>query len=282
MGSISDSYNRKIVYPVISLDERYILFDLGRSPRDIWLLDTVRSVTRRFTTHQGHDTVGIWSRNGAEVYFTSTRDGNRDVFLKHMASGKEAVKLVGTPNNDDLSDESPDGGIVLYSTQDPERKTDLWYAKRKKDGAGFEHVPFLQTSSSEDGARFSPDGRWVAYWSDESGRDEVYVRRFPDATGVRQISRHGGNQVRWSRDGGEILYVEGQSLMSVPVSLDSDLSIGTPKVLFSNPNLFSRWRWPVYDVSADGRRILLPEVMKPSGTKIHIIQNWIAGFRGRQ
>jgi hypothetical protein len=87
--------------------------------------------------------------------------------------------------------------------------------------------------------------------------------------------------VRWSRDGSEIFYVEGQTLMSVPVSLKSGLSVGAPEALFTNPSLFSLWAWPTYDASGDGRKFLLVESVSSSPTKTHIVQNWLAEFRDR-
>jgi Tol biopolymer transport system component len=152
----------------------------------------------------------------------------------------------------------------------------------KEDGPGYQDRPFLNGPSAESFGVFSPDGNWVAYCSNSSGRDEIYVSKFPENTVVRQISRNGGTQVRWSRDGSEIFYVEGQTLMSVAVSLESGLSVGSPEVLFSNPSLFSLWAWPTYDANGDGKKFLLVESVSNSPTKTHVVQNWLAEFRDRQ
>lgn len=282
LGYVGEPFDRGLIYPSVSPDERYIVFEAGKPPRDLWLVDTVRSITSLFTTNPAHDTVGIWSRTGREVYFQSMRDGNRDVFLKGLGSGKEPVKIVDRETDVHGNDESPDGSVFLYGVGSPKGDVDLWFAKRRKDGSGYEYFPFLQTPSNEGLGRFSRDGRWVAYRSDESGREEIYIRQFPGGGEVRQVSRHGGTQVRWSRDGAEIFYVEGQTLMSVPVSGSDELVVGKPNELFSHPQLFSHWSWPTYDVSADGQKFLLVETFNPSGSKTHIIQNWFAEFRDRQ
>ncbi len=111
----------------------------------------------------------------------------------------------------------------------------LWYLERKEDGSGWEPHSFLQTPFDEQGARFSPDGHYVAYVSNESGQNEVYVRPFPEGGRKVTVSSNGGRQPRWSRDGKELFYVEGQTLLAVSVSSDSSFAVGSATPLFELP-----------------------------------------------
>ena len=121
------------------------------------------------------------------------------------------------------------GRWKLPATHGENRIFDLWYAKRSEKG--FELFPLLETEFTERLAVFSPDGRYFAHCSDESGREEVYVRRFPDGSGKVRVSQNGGCKPQWSRDGKEVFYIEGDALFSVPVNL-AGFAVGEPKVLF--------------------------------------------------
>jgi len=186
--------------------------------------------------------------------------------------------------NECPDDWSPDGRYLVYRVGDPKRNSDLWYLKKKEDGSGYESVPFLQTPSEEGEAAFSPDGRFLAYVSNESGKPEVYVQRFPEGGGRQQVSVNGGRQPRWSRDAGELFYLEGETLMAVPVTTGLRFSPGIPRPLFKAPSLF-RQQGEVrrtYDVSADGRRFLLAEPPVPSEPVIRVVRNWFAEFQDRR
>ena len=142
----------------------------------------------------------------------------------------------------------------------------------------------MQTPFSERAAKFSPDGRFVAYVSDESGRNEVYVRPFPGGDGKWQVSGNGGTQPRWSKDGKELFYVERDTLMAVAVATTPSFTSAAVTRLFQDANLLGIYD-PRYDVSADGRRFVLPEPIVGAEEKppsIHIIQNWYEEFRDRE
>ena len=138
-----------------------------------------------------------------------------------------------TPHDEYLSDWSRDGKYLLYHLRDPESRGDLWYLERKEDGSGWEPHAFLQTSFRERAPKLSPDGRFIAYDSDESGQDEVYVLPFPEGGSRTTVSNNGGRQARWSRDGKELFYVEGGTLMAVPVEASPNFSVGS----YGHPDL---------------------------------------------
>ena len=218
--------------------------------------------------------------------FSSDRAGNSDIFLRRADGSGEEKVLAGTPRRDYVSDWSRDGKYLLYVTMDPETGIDLWYLERNEDGSGWEPHPFLQSPLSQIVARFSPDGRYVAYVSNESGQFEVYVQPFPEGGRKVTVSSNGGTKVRWSRDGKELFYVEEQTLVAVSVSMAGDFSVGGATRLFEHPGLLTGGNYAPYDVSADGQRFILAEqvgdgadALEPS---IRVVQNWFAEFRGRE
>ncbi len=238
----------------------------------------------RLTSDPWEDNLPIWHPSGNIIAFVCARGGNWDIFTKPGDGSGAERPLVATPLNECPDDWSPDGRYLVYRVGDPKRNSDLWYLKKKEDGSGYESVPFLQTPSEEGEAAFSPDGRFLAYVSNESGKPEVYVQRFPEGGGRQQVSVNGGRQPRWSRDAGELFYLEGETLMAVPVTTGLRFSPGIPRPLFKAPSLF-RQQGEVrrtYDVSADGRRFLLAEPPVPSEPVIRVVRNWFAEFQDRR
>ena len=197
-----------------------------------------------------------------------------------MAWCQKAKELVATSSEFEyLTDWSPDQEFLLYSREDPETLSDLWYLRDKDGNGGYESVPFLQTPFRERGAKFSPDGRFVAYYSDESGRFEVYARPFLEDGKRVQVSMNGGAQPRWSRNGKEIYYVEGDTLVSVGVTTTPSLSVGSESKLFRHSGLPGDSNVPRYDVSSDGQKFVVVETLEEeSPPVIRVVQNWYEEF----
>ena len=275
-----------IRFPTLSPDgSRVAAQDDSSGNLDIWVHETERAVATRLTFAAGLEAHATWSASGTEITFSSDRRGSRDIFSKPAAGTGEATLLVGGPLDDDYPDWSPDGNYMVYEVSgDPKNKGDIRYLKRKTDGGGFEEAVFLSTPHQEGAAKFSPDGRFVAYSSDESGRFEVYVRPFPEGAGKWQVSTNGGTQPRWSRDGKELFYVEGSILMAAPLKTTPSFSVSTPVRLFEDERLSGLLR-PNYDISKEGQRFLLQEIVGEEADNprsIHVIQNWFAEFRDRE
>ena len=159
--------------------------------------------------------------------------------------------------------------------------------ERNGEGGDWEPHPYLQTPYGEHLAKLSPDGRFLVYRSNESGRNEIYVRPFPEGGARTAVSTNGGEQPRWSRDGKEIFYVEGTTLVAVEVSTSPDFSVGSVTRLFEHRVLARQSGWPVaqYDVSTDGRRFLFAapgDEEAEQEVKIRVVQNWYEEFRGRE
>jgi Tol biopolymer transport system component len=254
---------------------------------EVWIHQVNRSIKQRLTVSQGIVAgAPVWSPSGAEIAYRYGDGLQADIFVRTADGGGEPLRLGGTGFSDQPTDWSRDGDFVLYTVRArPETGSDLSYLKRVQGGK-FDSVSFLQSSFDELGGQFSPDGRFVAYCSNESGRYEVYVRQFPSGSDPVQVSANGGCLPLWNENSEELFYVEDNTLMAAQVSLSGELAVGTTEPLFSDPNLEVRdMNWMPYDVAADGRRFVLREsldVERAEKPSIHIVQNWYEEFRERE
>ena len=273
-----------IVDPTLSPDGgRVVVWSAVDGNDDIWVHEVDRPLKRRLIFNAAVQSNPIWSPSGKETTFESWHQGNGDIYSRPADGTGEPELLAGTDLPELPNDWSPDGKYLLYRVDDLENGWDLWYLKRKEDGSGFDPVPFLQTSFNEHSAKFSAQGRFVTYVSDQSGQEQVYVRSFPEGDGPWQVSTQGGEQPRWSRDGKELFYVEGDTLMAVEVSTSPSFTTAATTRLFQHSDLRATAEYR-YDVSADGQRFVLVETVESEEAKppsIHVVQNWFAEFRDR-
>jgi Tol biopolymer transport system component len=245
---------------------------------DIWLMDVARGVFSRFTTDVSDDVGPIWSPNGDRIVFASNRKGTHDLYVKSVTAGGNEELLLETAQEKFPTDWSPDGRFVLFNAWDPARSGDIWAVP--SDGRG-KPLPVVHTVFQEERGQFSPDGRWIAYHSDESGRDEVYVQPFPGPGNKWPISATGGSQVRWRRDGRELFYIaRDRRLMAVSfraLSKADAPEVGTPVPLFAPPLGGAVQQGDFrhqYVVSADGERFLVATVTEGADAPITVILNW--------
>ena len=271
-----------IGYPALSPDGQQVAVRSTESGNyDIWIHDVARPVKTRLTIDPGLDSFPTWSSAGDHIAFASTRlsNGGYDVFLIPVDGSTEAKSLVATSSEFEwVTDWSKNREFLLYERRVPKTLSDLWYS-RGKDGSGaYEAVPFLQTPFRERGAKFSPDGLFVAYYSDESGRFEIYARPFLEDGKRVQVSTSGGVLPRWSRNGKEIYYIEGDTLVSVGVTRTPSLTVNSQNKLFRHAGLRGAWVSP-YDVSADGQKFVVVETLEEeSPPTIRVVQNWYEEF----
>jgi serine/threonine protein kinase/Tol biopolymer transport system component len=250
----------------------------SRAGVDIWLYDVARGLPTRFTFGPGLAFISIWSPDGSRIVFNSIRKGHLDLYQK-ASSGAGTEELLVEDNlvKYPLS-WSPNGRFILYSTFGAPTGSDLFVLPLAGDRKPF---PFLQTQFNEGQGQFSPDGRWVAYTSFESGRAEVYVAPFPGPGGKWQISTAGGSSPRWRRDGTEIFFLANDNALMVAGvnSKASSFQVGAVKPLFQTYLIGPRHE---YDVSADGQKFLINSAPHPSGAApapITVVLNWTAGLK---
>jgi Tol biopolymer transport system component len=252
----------------------------------ISVLEFARGVTSRVTFDAAPDSTPVWSPDGRRIAFVASRPDGTGVFHKASGSGgKEEVLLPPTSAVKWPNDWSRDGRFLLFSSQEPGTKLDLWVLPLTGDGApAGPPAPFLQTEFNERQGQFSPDTHWIAYVSDESGKPEVYVQPFPASSGEDsrvRISVDGGSQPRWRRDGNELFYVSlDGTLMAADVSMGPALKAGVPKVLFAPPiqiadEVENSFQW---DVAASGDRFLI-NTASTALEPMTVVLNWTAALR---
>jgi len=262
------------------------IYDASRHTRDIWLHEFARGARTRVSVTVVDGWASAWSKNGDRIAFSARRTGLLDLYWKPTHGGgaeEELGKEVG--NNRYVTSWSTDRDVLLYQTGRSRSETgnDIWSVPMSGDPTAR---PFLQTSFNEQDAEFSPDGRWVAFTSDESGRDEVYVVPFPEPGGRSLISTEGGTSPRWRRDGREIFYLKRGTLMAATVDgQGSVFQAGTVARLFEASFRTEDYQGygagSVYDVAADGQRFLINvnAAAEPAQTPITIVTNWTSLIR---
>jgi serine/threonine protein kinase len=250
------------------------------SNRDLWLIDLARNSSSRFTFHAAADLMPVWSADGARIAFASMRDGPASLYQKvSSGAGNDELLLKSSGINLFPQDWSRDGRYLLYASVDSKSGFDLWVLPLDGDR---KPIPFLQTQFREWQGQFSPDAKFIAYTSDESGKAEIYVQPFPVSGAKWMISAGGGSQPRWRRDGKEIFYLSlERKLMAVEVKTARGLEAAIPKPLFqtriqgSTLSPGSR-----YAASANGQRFLIssaPEEL--ASAPITLVLNWTAGLK---
>jgi len=270
----------------LSPDEQRIAFertDPQSRNLDIWVMDLARGVMSRLTFESTLNTFPVWSPDGLRILYAGNRPGAHNLYMKAAtgAGQEETLLKPGTPNARGTS-WSRDGRFVMYQTGGVGAKTglDLWIAPQFGDR---KPLPYLQTQFNERDGAFSPDGRWVAYVSDESGRYEIYVQAFPLSGAKFQVSAGGGVEPTWRRDGSELFYRSADgNLVAVPVKSGATFEVGAPRPLFRIPsaatsNPFDSY---IYASSNDGQRFLV--AANPGGEKtapITVVLNWQAGLK---
>jgi eukaryotic-like serine/threonine-protein kinase len=245
----------------------------------LWLIDLARGTPSRFTFEKTIDFSPIWSPDGSRIAFSKLQDGPPHLYQKVSSSAGNDEALLKTPIAKISFDWSRDGRYIIYGVVDPKTSWDLWTLPLDDTS---KPVPFLQTNSDERRAKFSPNGRWVSYESNESGTYEVYVRPFPVTPGKWQVSTTGGEQPRWRRDGKELFYLSSDhKLMSVEVNTDgSTFEYRTPTALFPTRVGGIDTLGDIYDVTADGQRFILNNlVAEATYTPITVVLNWTADLK---
>jgi len=264
----------------VAPDDRRVAIDLASEQnvvRDVWVLNPDQTRTR-VTFGGSDDWQPFWSPDGKTLAFMSYRNGVADLFAKSLAGAVPEQPLL--PSNQDRStddqrvsgDWSADGKRIAYWLDRTETRGDIWV--QSLDGGP--PVPLARTPHNERRPRFSPDGRFVAYESDESGANEIFVQPFPPTGGKWQVSSGGGSEVAWRGDGRELYYVDRDGmLLAIPVTLSAaGFSTGSAVRLFSLGRGATGGGTIRFDAARDGQRFLIRDVIDPPRQPIMLVLNW--------
>jgi Tol biopolymer transport system component len=275
------------IEPALSPDGQRVAVTMEKEapgdPADIWILESARGTFTRLTSDPHLDQRPSWSPDGNRIVFSSNRNGFLELYQKFSNGvGSDELLLSGhTDQNMQAADWSSDGRFIIYTAGKRDiENSDLWILPLEGDRKPY---PFLQTQFNEVHPKFSPDVKWVAYASDETGRAEVYVQSFPASGGKLQISAGGGDQPQWRRDGKELFYLgPDRRIMAVQVKTGATLETEVPAPLFQtrvNPTTLTNAR-NSYVVAADGQRFLVNDVVQETASKpVTVVVNWTAQLK---
>jgi serine/threonine protein kinase len=270
----------------LSSDEKRLAvsrIDPQTATADIWLIDLARNNPSRFTFDPANESSPVWSPDGSRIVFASNRGGVVNIYqrLSNGTGNDELLLKFAEPTGP--HDWSPDGKFILFGVLSPKTNVDLWFLPVSGDQ---KPTPFIQTEFSEIQGRFSPDGRWVAYASNESGPFQVYVQSYPTSGGKWQVSTGGGAQPQWRHDGKELFYLApDRKLMAVEVNSTGPTFVaGVPQPLFEAHVVAifpgGAGTGPYYAVTGDGQRFLLNTLAGDSTpVPLTIVLNWTAGLK---
>jgi Tol biopolymer transport system component len=247
-------------------------------PPDVWVFDT-RLGTGTRSPLPFPDLNPIFSADGERIFFGNTSEGRWNIFVRGVSGAGEPVSLLPSTRPRWPSDVSPDGSVLLYREFSTATRGDL-----KVLSLSGERRPrdFIASTFDEDQGVFSPDGRRVAYVSDESGRKEIFLVSFPDASHRIRVSSEGGIQPRWSRDGRELYYIsKGRTMMAAAVEPSSGVLTGPAARLFDVPISYAFGSHVPfkYDVAPDGRFLIVVRASEAPPPPLVLVLNWQAGLK---
>jgi Tol biopolymer transport system component len=282
--------------PRLSSDGRRVAVEITEQEAQLWLYDLSRETLTRLTFEGNTNGYPVWTPDGKRIAFNSNKEGPLNLFWQ-LADGSGGLEGLTTGEyTHSPSSWSPDGQLLAFIEATPTAGRDIWVlrmgdpsassgqvpsAGSLRDsghaGQGRKAQPFLQTRFDESVPRFSPDGRWLAYISNETGRHETYVQRYPGPGGKWQISTEGGTEPVWNPNGRELFYRSRDKMMAVDIATQPGFTAGKPRMLFEGPYVPTPATLSNYDVSPDGQRFLMlkpTEQAQAAPTQINVVLNW--------
>jgi hypothetical protein len=272
----------------LSPDGTRVVLDVRDQDTDLWVWDIARRALSRLTFEIGPDIFPVWTRDGRAVVYRSAREGPHSLYRRPSDGTGSIEKLTSAKQIHSPTDVSPDGTRLIF-TEISETQDVMMVPL---DAAGGERplTPLVQTRFHERNGIVSPDGRWLAYESDQSAQVQIYVRPFPDTSkGQWQVSPGRGSKPLWSRDGRELFYLDGDNvLMSVPIADGSEFQAGEPRKLFTASPVENLTNGLFYDVMPDGRRFIVIKepvrqaVSAADAPHIVVVVDWFSELRGKK
>ena len=262
----------------LSPDGRRLVFETSEATGkgDLWIRDFDRGVTSRFTFEPERELAPIWSPDGRRIAYT-VQGKILDLYVKDAAGTGEPELLVASDENKFANDWTKDGAVVVFASQGKETGWDLWGLPMTGERKPF---PVRKTKFTELNGSISPDGRFLAYQSNESGRTEVYVQEFPEARSKWQISPDGGREPFWRGDGRELFYrAPDAKIMAVPIEKGATFASGTPQALFQASFARGVTARALYRPAPDGQRFLvLASLGRESLAPATVVLNWTSAI----
>jgi serine/threonine protein kinase/Tol biopolymer transport system component len=248
----------------LSPDGEKVAADAGAANDDIWVYQLKKGILTRLTFGGGNNDWPIWSPDGAYVVYASEKGKNLNLFRKRWDGSSPEERLTTNHVSQSATSFSPDGKFLTFT-----QGTDIWVLPM--DGARTP-FPFVESSAHKDNAKISPDGKWMAYTSDESGKNEVYVVPFPKREGKWQISSGGGSLPQWSPDGKELYFVGGSSIMTVGVTTGASFNYSAQREVCSGLANATGF----FGLTPDGKRFVVGVSTTGQYTLNHIsvVTNW--------
>jgi Tol biopolymer transport system component len=279
---------RTYMFPRLSPDGRRAAVGIVEQDSQLWLYDLSRETLTRFTFEGNYNPVAIWTPDGKRIAFESNKEGPPNIFWQ-LADGSGGLERLNTSESIQVPMSwSPDGKLLAFMDVNPTTGVDIWVLPMGDARAGSGQVrkaqPFLRTPFNEGGPRFSPDGRWLVYMSDDSGRYEIYVQPYPGPGGKWQITTEGGAEPVWNPNGRELFYRSGDKMMVVDIATQPGFTAGKPRILFEGRYELSPVQNANYDISPDGQRFLMlksSEQEQAAPTQINVVLNWFEELKRR-
>jgi Tol biopolymer transport system component len=249
--------------------------DTQKGTRDIWVIDVARRVSSRLTFGARNENYPIWSPDGSRMLYYSDSPESQGLCVQPASGAGRSERILPSSTELVATDWTRDGRFVLYEISAEQNRQDVWVLSMNGERKA---APFLNGPYDETQARVSPDGHWLAYTSDESGRQEVYVQSFPEPGGKWQVSTQGGSDPVWGSDGRELMYLASdQRIMTMPVTASATFDVVVPEPLFPVRVLQPVGPRNHYAVTGDGRTfyVVAPLQGGSVGTT-SVVVNWAA------
>ncbi len=265
--------------PCLSPDGRRVAVAIEEQETQVWVYDLARETPTRLTFGGNANFTSLWTPDGKRIAFQSNKEGSPNLFWQ-LADGSGGLERLTTSEYIHAPMSwSSDGRLLAFIEITPSTGYDIWVLRLSDRKA----QAFLRTPFHESAPRFSPDGRWLAYISDETGRYEVYVQPYPGPGGKWQISTEGGTEPVWNPNGRELFYRSGDKMMAVEITTQPGFSAGKPNVLFEGKYLPTPATFPNYDVAPDGQRFLMCKASEQEAapTQINVVLNWFEELKRR-